>query len=300
MSATLWTERSDLSAAAGASLKVAGQFWFVMAVAGQWIFAAYVSAFYGGSAIHGDLDTWNQALPHGFTPGDAPGNMVVAAHLFLVVVILVGGPLQLIPQVRRLAPRFHRWSGRLYIVSIFTISVTGLRMIWSRGASVVQYAGNTLHAVLIMSFAILAVRYAVAHDIRLHRRWALRLFMVVNAGLFFRIGLMQWLVLYRGQAGIDAATITGPFLSIWSLTNYLLPLAMLEIYLHARDAGSTRRRFATAAALLVVTLAMGAAFLTVTTVVWLPRVRAVRNNRSSIESVPQETLLSRIVRGVIK
>src|SRR5712692_3482720 len=103
MSASVWTDGSDLSSVADSALKIAARFWFLVAVVGLWIFVVYVVAFYGGSAIQGDLEAWNRALPNGYVPGDTIGNFVVAIHLFLAVIIIVGGPLQLIPRIRRRA-----------------------------------------------------------------------------------------------------------------------------------------------------------------------------------------------------
>jgi hypothetical protein len=289
VSVSVWTEESDLSVAADAALRTAARFWFVVFVATQLIFVVYVIAFYGGSAIRGDLQAWNRVIPQGYTNGHTMSNAAVAVHLLVAVGIMAGGPLQLIPQIRQRAPRFHRWNGRLYAVALFVISVTGLQMIWSRaGASVAQYVGTSVHAVLIMTFAVLAVRYAVARDLRTHRRWALRLFMVVNAGLFFRIGLLQWIFLYKGPAGFDPKTFAGPFLSFWSLADYLLPLVILEIYLYARDRSSISSRFATATALLVLTVAMGIGISAATTAMWVPRVRSVHSDGRSIERAAQQ------------
>jgi hypothetical protein len=296
MTVSVWTDESDLSVAADAALNTAARFWFVVFVASQLIFVVYVIAFYGGSAIRGDLQAWNRVIPQGYTTDHGSGhtmsNVAVAVHLVVAVGIMAAGPLQLIPQIRQRAPRFHRWNGRLYAVALLLISVTGLQMIWSRaGASIAQYVGTSVHAILIMSFAALAVRYAVARDLRIHRRWALRLFMVVNAGLFFRIGLLQWIFLYKGPAGFDPKTFAGPFLSFWSVADYLLPLAALEIYLYARDRGSIGSRFATAATLLVVSVAMGIGISAATTVMWVPRVRSVHSDGRSIE---------RSARGVVR
>jgi hypothetical protein len=282
MSAIVWTEGSDLSVAADAALKTAARFWFVVFIASQLVFVAYVIAFYGGAAIRGDFQAWNRVIPSGYMPGHAMSNAAVAGHLVVAVVIMAGGPLQFIPQIRHRAPRLHRWNGRLYAASLFVISATGLQMIWSRQtASVAQYVGTALHAFLIMGFAVLAVRYAIAGNLATHRRWALRLFMVVNAGLFFRIGLLQWVFLYKGPIGFDPRTFAGPFLSVWSIADYVLPLVILEIYLHTRDRGSVSSRFATAVVLMSLTIAMGVGISTAATVLWVPRSRAV-NSRKAI------------------
>ena len=273
MSVSVWTDASDLTSVADTALKIAARFWFLVAVVGQLIFVVYVVAFYGGSAIQGNLEAWNRALPRGYGPGDAIGNLVVAIRLFLAVIIIVGGPLQLIPQIRRYAPSFHRWNGRLYMLTVFvTSSIAGLYMVWSRGrADVVQHLGTSLHAVLIMSFAVFALRYAVARDISTHRQWALRLFMVVNAGWFFRIGLMRWIVLNQGPVGFDSKTFPGPFLTFFSLADYLLPLAILEIYLRTKDRASVGGRLGMTAGLLALTVAMGVGIFAATIFMWLPR-----------------------------
>jgi len=257
------------------TLEVAGRLWFLAAVLGQWIFVAYVVLFYGGTALRGKPEAWNEVLPHGYVRGDTMGNGVVAIHLFLAVVIMVGGPLQMVARIRRYAPSLHRLNGRLYMLAVCVTSIAGLYMVWSRGGpGLIPHVGVSLDAVLIMSFAVLAVRRAMAGDIRAHRRWALRLFMVVNAGWFFRIGLMQWLFLYQGPVGFDPKTFTGPFISFLSFADYLLPLAMLELYLRARDRSGAGGRFAMAAALLVLTMGMGLGMFVATRVLWLPRIQA--------------------------
>jgi hypothetical protein len=111
MTASTWTVGSDLSSTANTALKFAARFWFVIAVLGQWIFTAYVSSFYGGPAVRGNFDAWNKAIPNAHVPGHTMGNAAVAAHLLLAVIIMIGGPFQLIPQMRRLAPTLHRWNG---------------------------------------------------------------------------------------------------------------------------------------------------------------------------------------------
>ncbi len=274
MSTSVWTEHSDLSSAADTALTLAARFWFLTAVAGQWIFLLYVVAFYGGAAIRGNREAWNEVIPHGYVPGATLSNLAVAVHLALAVVIMVGGPLQLLPQLRRRAPSLHRWNGRLYTLTVFVTSIAGLFMVWSRGRSdLVQRVGISVDAVLIMTFAFLAVRSAISRDLRIHRRWALRLFMVVNAGWFFRIGLMQWIFLNHGPVGFNPRTFTGPFLSFLSFADYALPLVLLEIYLQARERDSAIGRLAMAAGLVVVTVGMAVGIFAATMVLWLPHIR---------------------------
>lgn len=273
MTTSVMTTGVELRSAADRALTAAARFWFVVAVAGQWMFAYYVAAFYGGAAVQGNLQAWNKVLPHGHVPGDTMNNVAVAAHLFLAVIVIVGGPLQLIPQIRRVAPSFHRWNGRLYLPAVVATSIAGLYMVWSRGTGeVVQHIGISLDAVLIIVFSALALRYALARDFRTHRRWALRLFMVVNGVWFFRVGLMFWIAVNQGPVGFDVKTFSGPFLDFLSFADYLLPLAVLELYLRTKDGASTQARFAMTAALVILTLAMGLGIGVAAMGMWLPRI----------------------------
>jgi len=291
MSTMVLTNRLELSSSADTALKVAARFWFIIAVIGQWLFAFYVAASYGISGIQGHFTAWNKGA-HRYIPGDTVGNIAIAAHLFIAVIILAGGPLQLIPQIRSKAPRFHRWNGRFYIPAVFMTSLAGLYLVWVRGTigDVVQHLGVSLDAVLIMIFSVLALRSALARDFRTHGRWALRLFMVVNGVWFFRIGLMLWILINKGPVGFDSQTFTGPFISFLSYANYLLPLAVLELYLWTKEQPGALRRFAMATVLGVLTLGMAVGVFAATKVLWIPRVKAAYDGRQSIAETLSATI----------
>ena len=127
-------------------LQRAASLWFLVAVLGQLIFVVYIVAFYGRGVLAGDLALWNQVLAAGYVPGNTMGNTALAVHLLLAAVITIAGPLQLIPRVRARVPRFHRWSGRVYMVTACIMSLTGLYLIWVKGGvvgGVVQHTGTS-------------------------------------------------------------------------------------------------------------------------------------------------------------
>lgn len=259
---------------ANKSLTLAAQFWFLVAVTGQLIFVFYVAAFYGGAAMAGDFAGWNKVLPHGYVAGDTIGNWVLGSHLFLAVVITICGPLQLIPFIRTRAPRFHRWNGRIYLLTVILAALGGVITGWTRGSigSNIQHIGITINAVLILLFAYMALRYALARQFAIHRRWALRLFLVVSGVWFFRVGLMFWIIVNQGPVGFDMNTFEGPFLNFLSFAQYLVPLAVLQMYFYAKDRAGTTGKYAMSATLVVFTLAMGVGIFGATMFMWLPRI----------------------------
>ena len=259
---------------AATALRFAATGWLGVAVVGLVLFAFYVLGFYGRAALQGRPELWNQVLSPGYVHGDAVGNSALAAHLLCAVVVTLGGALQMLPALRRRWPRFHRWNGRVFLSCAVVASAAGLLMVWTRssGGDLSQNIGISLSALLIFAFSGLALRHAVARQFDMHRRWAMRLFLTVNTGWFFRIGLMLWIVLNRGPAGFDPKTFTGPFLSFLSFADYLLPLGVLELYFRAQRAPQANAKFAMALGLSLLTLAMLGGIGAAAAILWLPHV----------------------------
>ena len=260
----------DPARVADTALKAAAGLWYVVALIGLWIFVYFIVVFYGVSAFEADLGASN--LSKRYIDGETFGNLTVAAHILLAVYIIGFGPLQLIPWIRNHFPALHRWNGRIYIPTVITSSLAGLYIVWFRNIDPadIQDFGLSLDAILIIIFAAIALRYALARDFVTHRRWALRLFLVVIAVWFFRISVFGWIFLADG-VGIDFETFTGPFLSFLTFGQYLVPLAVLELYFLAQDRAGSRGKFAMAGGLFGMTVLMGIGIFTVTTMSWLPR-----------------------------
>ncbi|MEJ5999607.1 DUF2306 domain-containing protein [Paucibacter soli] len=249
--------------------------WLSVALLGQLLFVVYVMGFYGRHAWQGRPELWNKVLPHGWEAGHTLGNSVLAGHLLFTVVILVGGALQLLPALRRRAPALHRWNGRLYLLSALLLSLGGLAMVWTREGvglgGLGQRLGISLNALLILGFAWLGWQAARARRFDAHRRWMLRLFLVVGGVWFFRIGLMLWLVVHRAPVGFDPKTFEGPFLTFLSFAQTLLPLAVLQLVLWAQASRRALPQAAMAGVLALLTLATAAGMGAAAMLMWLPR-----------------------------
>jgi len=293
MSTAVLTNRLDLDSVAYSSLKAAARFWFVVTVFGQLMFAFAVASFYGLTALRGDFHGWSRFISRGYVSGDTLGNLAVVMHVGSAVGIMLAGALQLIPQIRNRFPAFHRWNGRIYMLTAVSLSIAGLYMTWIRGSvgHIFQHLGRSLNAVLIMLSAAMALRYALARDFKTHRRWALRLFLVASASWFLRLMFFLSLLLF-GPVGFDPTTFRGPLLTFLSFASYLLPLAVLELYLRAQDRAGTLGRMATAVGLFVLTLAMVAGVFAVTMAIWVPQVKAAYDPRKSIAETLSATIAS--------
>lgn len=251
-----------------------GVLWFIAAAAGQWIFVYYVAALYiPVLSIKGLPGLAETSLPEGFVAGDTVGNLAIAFHVLVAIIIIGGGPLQLIPQIRRRFPAFHRFVGRTYMTTAVATSFAGLYLVWTRGVvgGMAGHLAISLDAILIILFAAIAVRFAMARQIDRHRRWAMRLFMVVSAVWFFRIGVMFWF-LATGGVGIDPETFTGPFITFLYFGQMFVPLLFLEIYFRAQDHQRAAPKIAAALLILLATGATAVGVFAATMGMWLPRI----------------------------
>ena len=302
MSTAVWTTRLELGSVADKSLRAAARFWFVVALLGQFAFAFSVAAFYGLTALRGNIQAWNKILAHGYETGATMSNAALVGHILFATVISIAGALQLIPAIRNRFPVFHRWNGRLFVLAAFTQAITGIYLtVWVRRliGDTTQHVVSVLGALLIIFCAVMALRFAMQRDFTTHRRWALRLFLVASASWFIRLGFAVTLVLL-GPIGFDSTTFSGPLVTFWSIAQYLLPLGVLELYLWAQNRPGALRRMATAGVLFALTLAMGAGIALVAMGSWVPTVKAGLDPRKSISQTLTTTIASDGIDAALK
>lgn len=253
-------------------LKLAANWLFGIAVFGQFLFAYYVIAFYGGIAWSGDHETLNRQLPHGLIEGDTMGNAMLAIHLFFAAIVMIGGPLQFIPYVRKRFPTFHRLNGRIYFVVAFLVTGAGAYMIATRGAhgGWIMAFGNFLNATLIFWFSIRAWQTARQREFAAHKRWALRAFLMISGVWFFRMGYGIWLLFTGFTAPGSEAMLTGPFDRFLGIGHSLVPLLIIELYFLARQSTNLRAKKAMTVFLFFLCFVLAGGLGTVFAIFWLP------------------------------
>lgn len=239
------------------ALRGASVLWFAVAAIGQMAFIGFILAFYGVRTATGNFAGWNdKPLIDGYIKDDDLGNVVFAAHVLLASVVTLCGLMQLLPALRRKWPRLHRWSGRTFMVIALFMALSGVWLAVVRGTylSVISAVAILINAVLILVFAVLAWRHAVKRRFEQHRRWAMRTFMVVSGVWFLRVGIMGWVLINKGPAGMTK-DMSGPVDIVMTFGSYLIPLAILELYEAAQRSASDALK-----ALTAVVLAVAAAY----------------------------------------
>jgi hypothetical protein len=243
LAAPLVTDR----AASTSALQWSARAWFLVALAGQWLFAAYILLALLVPFLAGrPADVNRTGLITGYIAGDAVGNATLFAHLLAGALLSGGGLLQLVPALRRRWPGWHRWNGRVFLTLALAGALSGLCLTWIRGSrlSDISAIGISVNGVLILIAAAWAWRHAVMRRFEQHRRWAVRAFLLVSGVWTMRLGFMAWVILNQGPRG-NTSKLDGPFDVFWSFGCYLLPLAVAELYFRAARGGPVLRGVAT-------------------------------------------------------
>jgi len=106
--------------------------------------------------------------------------ILTLVHIVPGLLFMVLGPLQFSPTIRARHLRWHRWSGRVFVVCGVVIGISALLMIFGMPAigGLNQAAATTLFA----SFFLFALCKAFWHirrrEIPLHREWMIRAFSI--------------------------------------------------------------------------------------------------------------------------
>jgi uncharacterized membrane protein len=115
------------------------------------------------------------------------------AHPFLIVHVASGvaallvGPLQFAASVRARWPRFHRATGRIYVLACAVAAPSGLVLALGTVAGPAVTVGFAIPAILCAAFTWLGWRAAVEGRIADHKAWMLRSYGVIAVAITLRL-----------------------------------------------------------------------------------------------------------------
>lgn len=157
-----------------------------------------------------------------------PRRFRLITHISGGIVALTCGTLQLWTGLRQRAMRFHRWTGRIYLVGVSVGALGAFLMTrdtspHSFGVALMGLATAWLLTTGVAWAAILRGRVA------LHREWMLRSYLVTFAFVTFR-------VLTDSLPGLTARLASTPDEALTNVTwlSWLVPLAVYEVVLQGR------------------------------------------------------------------
>ncbi|MBB6112409.1 Predicted membrane protein [Mucilaginibacter lappiensis] len=115
--------------------------------------------------------------------------LLILVHIIPGLIFVLVGPFQFIQKIRTRYPRWHRFSGRLFLICGVVIGVTALIMSFAVPAigGVNQAAATVLFSVFFLYALFKIFQQVRQHKLPQHREWAIRVYAVGMAITTIRI-----------------------------------------------------------------------------------------------------------------
>jgi uncharacterized membrane protein len=167
--------------------RLAGPGWVIMVLA-----CVYIAIFFASRYLTFDPEvyfTQQRAayLEHEFALG---------VHVLSGMLALLIGPFQFVGRLRRRFVRVHRFMGATYVASATALGVSGLILAPTAYTGLVASAGFTVLGLAMLFTTWTALRMILAGRYAEHRRWMIRSFSLIMAGVMLRV----WVPIYDGLA----------------------------------------------------------------------------------------------------
>jgi uncharacterized membrane protein len=120
----------------------------------------------------------------------------LGVHVLSGMLALLIGPFQFVRRLRRRFVTVHRFMGATYVASATALGVTGLILAPTAYTGLVASAGFTVLDLLMLFTTWTAVRMIMAGRYGEHRRWMIRSFSLIMAGVMLRV----WMPIHGGLA----------------------------------------------------------------------------------------------------
>jgi hypothetical protein len=198
------------------------------------LFGLYILAFYAAALFEGNLERWNNILPGLYQAGSRVSTGSIGLHFATGGIFLMLGSIQLIESVRLRWPAFHRWVGRVYVLSCLLAAMGGLTFIVVKGTigGTVMDIGLGLYGVLMLLAAVQTYRHARTRQIEQHRAWALRLYALAIGSWLYWMDYGFWIMLTDAYGHGD--NFTGPFDQTMAFFFYIPNLLVAEVFTRSR------------------------------------------------------------------
>ncbi|HEY4112128.1 DUF2306 domain-containing protein [Puia sp.] len=148
---------------------------------------SFVLAFIGIALVVRRILALNGLLTGFGPPGDrsmdddfAPHAVITLIHILPGAGFMILGPLQFLPRIRQRYPRFHRRSGRIFLLCGAVIGVTAgiMPFVLTPIGGVNETVGVLLFAAYFLIALGKAFGHILHHRVALHREWMIRAFSV--------------------------------------------------------------------------------------------------------------------------
>ena len=157
---------------------------------------------------------------------------VLGVHVLCGILALAIGPLQFVARLRRRFLRLHRFLGATYVASCTGLGLSGLVLATTSYPSWVTSLGFGLLGLSMLFATWTALRMVLTHRIVDHRRWMIRSFSLIFAGVMLRIMTL----LYGELSGAGLVSFSFATAYTWIAWLCWLPNLLIAVWFTRRSA----------------------------------------------------------------
>jgi hypothetical protein len=162
----------------------------------------------------------------------------LGVHVLCGMLALLIGPFQFVGRLRRRFVRVHRFCGAVYVASATGIGVTGLILAPTAYTGLVTAAAFTVLDLAMLFTTWTALRMILAGRYGEHRRWMIRSFSLILAGVMLRV----WSFLYYGL--VNAGLVDFSFETAYAVIAWLcwVPNLLIALWITRQPIDSAPAR----------------------------------------------------------
>ncbi|WP_404427378.1 DUF2306 domain-containing protein [Ureibacillus chungkukjangi] len=109
--------------------------------------------------------------------------LMIRIHILLAIISLITGPLGIIKALRDKSRSFHRWNGRLYVLSILLNFIPGVYVSFFATGGWISVIGFLILNTLWLGTTLLGFYYIKRKKVILHSQWITRSFFLSFANM---------------------------------------------------------------------------------------------------------------------
>ncbi|WP_260320158.1 MULTISPECIES: DUF2306 domain-containing protein [Peribacillus] len=113
--------------------------------------------------------------------------IMIRIHIMLAIISLLTGPLGIIKSIRVKFLKFHRWNGRIYVLSIALNYIPGLYVSFFATGGWVSTVGFLILNTLWITTTLLGYSYIKKRQVLAHSKWMVRSFFLSFANMIIYI-----------------------------------------------------------------------------------------------------------------
>jgi uncharacterized membrane protein len=152
--------------------------------------------------------------------------MMIRIHIILAIISLIAGPLGIIKSIRAKSLKFHRWNGRIYVLSIVLNYIPGLYVSFFATGGWLSTLGFLILNTLWIATTILGYSYIKKRQVLAHSQWMVRSFFLSFANMII------YIIVAITHNVLNLSYDTSYTIAVWLC--WILNLSLAELFIRRK------------------------------------------------------------------